>query len=196
MYQALKPQDRLQVFQPIEVDESLVDESKQFVKKYHVIPDFSLINQNGDTISQADYEDKIYVADFFFTTCITICPVMTEHMSQIQEQLKGDPLVKLLSHSVTPEIDTVEQLKKYALEKGVNDTVWNLVTGDKKQIYDLARKAYFAAKKDAVGEYGMIHTENFVLIDKEKRVRGYYDGTNSEDIQRLLREIEILKAEY
>lgn len=189
-------QERLEIFQPVRVDESLVDESVQFVKKYHAIPDFNLINQNGDTISQAEYEDKIYVADFFFTTCVTICPIMTDHMVKIQKELAGDPLVKLLSHSVTPEIDSVAQLKRYALKKGVNDTVWNLVTGDRKQIYDLARKAYFAAKKDAVEEFGMIHTENFVLIDPQKRIRGYYDGTNPEEIDRLLQEIEILKAEY
>ncbi|MDC7996694.1 SCO family protein [Gilvibacter sediminis] len=196
MYRALKPKDRLQIIEPVSVAEELVDPSMQFVKKYHGIPDFKLLNQNGDTITQADYEDKIYVADFFFTTCATICPIMTDHMVQIQEALGGDPMVKLLSHSVTPEIDSVPQLKKYALEKGVNDSVWNLVTGDREQIYNLARKAYFAAKKDAVGEYGMIHTENFVLIDKEKRLRGYYDGTDPEDIEQLLEDIEILKSEY
>jgi protein SCO1/2 len=196
MYHALKPQDKLPIIEPVSVSEELVDPSMQFVKKYHSIPDFSLLNQNGDTISQSDYQDKIYVADFFFTTCVTICPVMTDHMAQIQRELQGDPMVKLLSHSVTPEIDSVPQLKKYALEKGVNDSVWNLVTGDREQIYDLARKAYFAAKKDAVGEYGMIHTENFVLIDKEKRIRGYYDGTAPDDIERLLQDIAILKAEY
>ena len=196
MYRALKPKDRLQVIEPVSVSEELVDPSMQFVKKYHGIPDFKLLNQNGDTITQADYEGKIYVADFFFTTCATICPIMTDHMVQIQEALNGDPMVKLLSHSVTPEIDSVPQLKKYALDKGVNDSVWNLVTGDREQIYNLARKAYFAAKKDAVGEYGMIHTENFVLIDKEKRLRGYYDGTDPEDIEQLLEDIEILKSEY
>ncbi|NQX76204.1 SCO family protein [Gilvibacter sp.] len=196
MYRALKPKDRLPIIEPVTIAEELVDPSMQFVKKYHGIPDFKLLNQNGDTITEADYEDKIYVADFFFTTCATICPIMTDHMVQIQEALNGDPMVKLLSHSVTPEIDSIPQLKKYALEKGVNDSVWNLVTGDREQIYDLARKAYFAAKKDAVSEYGMIHTENFVLIDKEKRLRGYYDGTDPDDIEQLLEDIEILKSEY
>lgn len=196
MYRALKPQAKLKIYQPVEVSEELVDESKQFVKKYHTIPDFELINQNGDTVSQADYQDKIYVADFFFTTCVTICPIMTNHMAQIQKELQGDPMVKLLSHSVTPEIDSVAQLKRYSVEKGVDDSVWNLVTGDREQIYNLARKAYFAAKKDAVGKYGMIHTENFVLIDPQKRIRGYYDGTDPEAIERLLGDIEILKGEY
>ena len=196
MYRALKPKDRLPIIEPVTIAEELVDPSMQFVKKYHGIPDFKLLNQNGDTITQADYEDKIYVADFFFTTCATICPIMTDHMVQIQEALNGDPMVKLLSHSVTPEIDSIPQLKKYAVDKGVNDSVWNLVTGDREQIYNLARKGYFAAKKDAVSEYGMIHTENFVLIDKEKRLRGYYDGTDPDDIEQLLEDIKILKSEY
>ena len=163
---------------------------------YTRIADFSFINQDSQIVTNATFDGKAYVADFFFTTCATICPIMTDHMVQIQEALNGDPMVKLLSHSVTPEIDSVPQLKKYALDKGVNDSVWNLVTGDREQIYNLARKAYFAAKKDAVGEYGMIHTENFVLIDKEKRLRGYYDGTDPEDIEQLLEDIEILKSEY
>lgn len=196
IYYALKPEEKLKVFQPVAVDESLVDESVQFVKKYHTIPDFKLINQNGDTVSQANYEGKIYVADFFFTTCLTICPIMTNNMVKIQKELQGDPMVKLLSHSVTPEIDSVAQLKRYALEKGVNDSVWNLVTGPREQIYDLARKSYLVAKEDPqVQQYGMIHTENFVLIDTQKRIRGYYDGTDPKEIERLLKEIEVLKKE-
>ena len=103
----------------------------------------------------------------------------------------------LLSHSVTPQIDSVPQLKKYALEKGVNDTKWNLVTGDKKQIYELARKSYFAVTSDGDGgPFDMIHTENFILVDKERRIRGFYDGTNKEEIQKLLQDLEILKASY
>lgn len=196
MYQALKPEASLKIMAPVEFDESLVDPSVQFVKKYHTIPDFELINQNGDTITAADYDDHIYVADFFFTTCVTICPIMTNHMVQIQQELQNDPVVKLLSHSVTPEIDSVAQLKRYAVKKGVNDSVWNLVTGPRKQIYDLARKAYLVVKEDPdVEQYGMIHTENFVLIDKQKRIRGTYDGTDPEDIKRLLKEIAILKLE-
>jgi protein SCO1/2 len=109
----------------------------------------------------------------------------------------NDSDIMLLSHSVTPEIDSVAQLKKYALKKGVVDTKWNLVTGDKKQIYTLARKSYLAVKTAGTGdEYDMIHTENFMLIDKKKQIRGFYDGTNSDDISRLLEDIEILKEEY
>ena len=173
----------------------MVDTTLQHVKKYHTIANFSLVNQNGDTITQKDYEGKIYVADFFFTTCTTICPIMTNHMAEIQEELKNDKEVLLLSHSVTPEIDTVAQLKRYALKKGVDDSKWNLVTGDKKQIYDLARKSYLAAKDVPYNKYDLVHTENFVLVDKQKRIRGFYDGTNPESIEQLLEDIEILKKE-
>ena len=197
IYNILDVYKPLPIYQPNRVSEELVDSTIQHKSKYHKIADFSLINQNGDTITQDFYKDKIYVADFFFTTCQTICPIMTDHMKDIQQELKDDLDILLLSHSVTPEIDSVAQLKKYALEKGVIDTKWNLVTGDKKQIYELARKSYLAVKTDGDGgPYDMIHTENFMLIDKKKQIRGFYDGTNKEDIERLLDDIEVLKEEY
>lgn len=187
----------LPIYQPAMVNTEMVDSTIQYKKKYHKIADFSLTNQNGETITQNTYKDKIYVADFFFTTCQTICPIMTDHMVQIQKEIINDPDVMLLSHTVTPEIDSVGQLKKYALKKGVNDAKWNLVTGDKKQIYQLARKSYLAVKTDGNGDaYDMIHTENFMLIDKKRQIRGYYDGTNPEDITRLIADIETLKEEY
>lgn len=196
IYQVLKPNEVLPIFQPAKVNAELVDSTIQHVKKYHTISDFSLINQNGKTITQEDYKDKIYVADFFFTTCQTICPLMTDHMVEIQNKLKNDSEIMLLSHSVTPEIDSVAQLKKYALKKGVDATKWNLVTGEKKEIYKLARKSYLAVKTDGNGdEYDMIHTENFILVDKKKRIRGFYDGTDDLDIEQLLKDIEILKRE-
>lgn len=197
MYQALKPEKRLPVYQPSMVNPELVDSTLVYVKKYHSIADFKLINQNGDTISQADYADKIYIADFFFTTCPTICPIMTANMADIQQIIKGDDEVMLLSHSVTPEIDSVPQLKKYALEKGVIDAKWNLLTGDKKQIYELARKSYLAVLTDGDGgPYDMIHTENFILVDKERRIRGFYDGTSSEEVAQLLEDLKVLKSSY
>ena len=197
IYNILDVYKPLPIYQPNRVSEELVDSTIQHKSKYHKIADFSLINQNGDTITQDFYKDKIYVADFFFTTCQTICPIMTDHMNDIQQELKDDLDILLLSHSVTPEIDSVAQLKKYALEKGVIDSKWNLVTGDKKQIYELARKSYLAVKTDGDGgPYDMIHTENFMLIDKKKQIRGFYDGTNKEDIERLLDDIEVLKEEY
>lgn len=195
IYQIMKPREMLKVYQPADVSRELVDSTLQYVKKYHTIADFSLTNQNGETITQASYKDKIYVADFFFTTCQTICPIMTDHMVKIQEALKNDDEVLLLSHTVTPEIDSVAQLKKYALEKGVNDAKWNLVTGDKKEIYDLARKSYLAAKDVPYSENDLVHTENFVLVDKKKRIRGFYDGTDPEAIEKLLADIKILERE-
>ena len=195
-YQILKPREVLPIFQPAQVNEELVDSTIQHVKKYHTIADFSLINQNGKTVTQDTYNNKIYIADFFFTTCQTICPIMTDHMVILQNKLKLDPDIMLLSHTVTPEIDSVAQLKKYALNKGVLDSKWNLVTGDKKEIYQLARKSYLAVKSNGDGgEYDMIHTENFILIDQKKRIRGYYDGTLEEDIESLLNDIDILKKE-
>ncbi|QBA63120.1 SCO family protein [Muriicola soli] len=196
-YNALQPQKTLPVYQPADFNPELVDDSVQYVRKYHTIADFSLINQNGKIVTQEDYRDKIYVADFFFTTCPSICPIMTENMVTIQNEILEDEEVLLLSHSVTPVIDSVAQLKKYALEKGVIDKKWNLVTGDKKQIYNLARKSYLAAKTDGDGgPYDMIHTENFILVDKEKRIRGTYDGTNPKEIEKLLNDLSILKASY
>lgn len=196
-YDALQPEKMLPVYQPSMVDKSLVDSTLHYTKKYHKVADFSLVNQNGETITQENYKDKIYVADFFFTTCLTICPIMTKNMGEVQEAIKNDPNIMLLSHSVTPKIDTVAQLKRYAVEKGVIDSKWNLVTGDKKQIYELARKSYLAVKNDGDGgPFDMIHTENFILVDKEKRIRGFYDGTNREEIDRLLSDIKILEASY
>lgn len=196
-YQALKPKETLQVYQPSMVNPELVDSTIQYKRKYHTVADFSLVNQNGRTITQKDYEEKIYIADFFFTTCPTICPIMTKNMVEIQDRIQNDTVVKLLSHTVTPEIDSVAQLKKYAIEKGVDDTKWNLVTGDKKQIYELARKSYLAVQSDGDGgQYDMIHTENFILVDKEKRIRGFYDGTKSEEIDILMKDLETLKASY
>ena len=195
-YFILQPKITLPIYSPNMVSSELVEEEIQYVKKYHKISDFSLTNQNGETITQDYYENKIYIADFFFTTCPTICPIMTKNMFEVQQKtLKQNVL--LVSYSVTPEIDSIAQLKKYALENKVNDNKWNLLTGDKKQIYELARKSYLVAKNDGDGgKYDMIHTENFVLIDKEKRIRGYYDGTNKEDIDKLLSDVKILENLY
>ena len=196
IYSVLKPVQKLKIYQPADFNAEVVDTTLQHIKKYHTIADFSLINQNGETVTEDDYKDKIYVADFFFTTCQTICPIMTDNMGIIQERMKNDASVMLLSHSVTPEIDSVAQLKKYAVEKGVKNSKWNLVTGDRKQIYDLARKSYLAVRDvPETQQYDMIHTENFILVDTQKRIRGIYDGTNTEEIEKLLEDIKILKME-
>ena len=178
-YSVLKPSKSLPIYNPSDVNPELVDSTVQYIANNHRIADFKFTNQNGKVITQKDYEGKIYVADFFFTTCPTICPKMTDNMVWLQNQIKNNPKVMLLSHSVTPDIDSVPVLKKYAVEKGVLDANWNLVTGDKKDIYYIARKSYLAVKTGKPEEmYDMVHTENFVLVDSKKRVRGFYDGTN------------------
>ena len=196
-YNALLPDAKLPVYQPAMVNFELVDSTIQHQKKFHRIADFSLINQNGKTISNQDFKGKIYVADFFFTTCPNICIAMTDNLFKVQDQIKNNPNIMLLSHSVTPKIDSVPQLKKYAIEKGVIDTKWHLVTGDKKEIYKLARKSYMAVKEGRDdGPFDMIHTENFILIDPDRRIRGFYDGTDTDEMNRLLDEIDILIQEY
>ena len=192
-YVILKPTETLPIYQPAEVNEKLVDTSVIHVSKYHKISNFKLINQNGEEITQEFYKNKIYVADFFFTTCQDICPIMTKNMYRLQEELKEDNDILFLSHTVIPDIDTVQQLKKYAVDNKIDESKWNLVTGDKKQIYELARKSYLAVEDAEFGEYDMIHTENFMLIDKKRQIRGFYDGTNDLEIDRLLSDIEILK---
>ncbi len=195
-YYILKPKVTLPIFSPNMVSSELVEDSIHHVKKYHKISNFSLTNQNGETVTEENYNNKIYVADFFFTTCPSICPIMTENMFYIQEKTINKDIL-LVSYSVTPEIDSVAQLKKYAIEKGVDDSRWNLLTGEKKDIYELARKSYLVAKNNGDGgKYDMIHTENFVLIDKEKRIRGFYDGTNKEEMDKLLNDIQILEKSY
>ena len=195
-YKALKPKQVLPVYQPAMVDPELVDESIQYVKKYHTISPFSMTNQNGETITEQDYENAVYVADFFFTTCPSICPIMTKNMYALQQKLSSYPDVKLLSFSVTPEIDSVAQLKRYAIENKVDDKRWNLVTGNKREIYELARKSYLVVKDNGDGgPHDMIHTENFVLIDAEKRIRGYYDGTKLSSIESIINDINILANE-
>ena len=178
-YFVLKPKKTLPIYNPSDVNPELVDTTVQHISIDHTIDTFSFTNQNGKIVTQKDYEGKIYVADFFFTTCKTICPKMTNNMAWLQEQLKNNPKVMLLSHSVTPEIDSVSVLNEYAKSKGVIDAKWNLVTGNKKDIYYIARKSYLVVKTGKPEElYDMVHTENFVLVDTKKRVRGFYDGTN------------------
>jgi len=195
-YSALKPKKTLPIYNPADVNPELVDSTIQYKSKYHTIADFSFINQNGDTITQKNYEGKIYVADFFFTTCGSICPKMSTNLVDVQKAVLNNPKVMLLSHTVFPEVDSVSVLKAYAIKYGVVDSKWNLVTGDKKEIYKMARKSYLAVKMGRPDQlYDMVHTENFVLVDQKRRVRGFYDGTNKEDIKRLLEDIEFLSQE-
>ncbi|MBF4983175.1 SCO family protein [Nonlabens mediterrranea] len=164
---------------------------------FHRIPDFTFINQHSDTITQDFYKDKIYITDFFFTVCPGICPAMTKNMNHLQKKFLDDEEVLLLSHSVTPDYDTPAVLKEYAQRMGVNAAKWNLVTGDKELIYNLGRNHYFVEEdlgttKD-VDDF--LHTENFILIDKNKRIRGIYNGLNKASVNQLIADVKTLKAE-
>jgi protein SCO1/2 len=195
-YVALKPSKSLPIFNPSDVNPELVDTTVQYISKYHTIADFSFVNQNGKTVTQKDYEGKVYVADFFFTTCGSICPKMTTNLAEVQKAIINNPKVMLLSHTVFPETDSVPVLKAYAIKNGVVDSKWNLVTGDKKAIYTMARKSYLAVKLGKPEQlYDMVHTENFVLVDTKRRVRGFYDGTKKEDMKRLIEDIDFLCTE-
>lgn len=166
-------------------------------KRFHKIPDFNLMNQLGDTISQKTFEGKIYVTDFFFTTCPGICPKMTGNMEKIQEEFVNDSDILLLSHSVMPTTDSIPILKEYAKNNNVIDNKWHLVTGDKKDIYDLGRNHYFV--ENDLGEVkdinDFLHTENFLLIDKKKHIRGIYNGLNRASIAQLIIDIKTLQKE-
>ena len=163
----------------------------------HTIPVFSFTNQNGEKITEKTIANKIYVADFFFTKCGSICPKMTANMGVLQNKYKDDDDVLLLSHSVTPEIDSVPVLKRYAENKGIISRKWHLLTGDKKEIYALAKQQYYAG--DTIGYYQtgneFLHTENFILIDKKRRIRGVYNGTLAVEMDRLIEDITTLKKE-
>jgi len=196
LYFMVKPKSELPVFNPSDVNPRLVDDALKHISKDHKVSDFKLINQNGKIITQENFENKIYVADFFFTRCQTICPVMAVNMAELQEYYKNDKEIKFLSHSVTPGIDSVPVLRAYADKKGAIDGKWEITTGDKMHIYELARKSYFAVLDEGDGgDQDFIHTEQFVLIDKKKQIRGFYDGTEADEMQRIIEDIEILKME-
>ncbi len=166
-------------------------------QQIHQIPAFIFKDQEGEMISNKTVNGKIYIANFFFTTCRGICPKMTSNMYLLQEAFNLDSTILFLSHSVTPDSDSVAILKKYAIENKVNSKQWHLLTGSKNDIYDLAKKQYFAG--DTIGYYQtgneFLHTENFILIDKKQRIRGVYNGTLLVEIERIKEDIAILKKE-
>lgn len=185
--------EKLVVHNPTDINPELVDASLQQINKNHKVLDFKLLNQNGEVITHENYKDKIYVADFFFTSCPTICPLMTNNMAKIQKEFLDDDDIMLLSLSVTPNFDSIPKLKEYANKNGVIDTKWNVTTGDKEHIYDLARKSYFATTDDGDGGLqDFIHTSNFVLVDQKRQIRGVYDGIDDDEIHRLIDGIDQL----
>lgn len=163
---------------------------------YHTIPDFSFLNQDSVEVTNKDYEGKIYVTDFFFTTCPTICPVMKKQMLRIYEKYKTNPKVGILSHSIDPRHDSVAVLREYAKRLGVKGTMWNFVTGDKKKIYSLGEKSYYVtAGEDSAAAGGIIHSGAFILVDTKRRVRGMYDGTKENEVTKLLKDMDVLLEE-
>lgn len=182
-----------------------MDESGQ--EQERAIPDFKFVNQNGDTITQDDYRGKIYVADFFFTTCPSICPVMTTNMKEVYGKFGERADFAIISHTVNPEKDSVPVLKKYAVERGVDHPNWNFVTGNKDDIYDIGFNSYLVnAMEDESAPGGFLHSEYFVLVDKEGHIRareddngnviGVYDGTSYAEVKKLMEDIKVLVAEY
>jgi protein SCO1/2 len=164
---------------------------------YHTIQNFSFTDQDGKTVTQKDLDGSVYVADFFFTTCHSICPIMSTQMERVYDKFKGNTEVKFLSHTVDPAIDTVEQLKAYSIKHNADAKQWMFVTGSKKALYDVARTNYLLdAQQGDGGPDDFIHTQNFALIDKDKRIRGFYDGTDSLEMNKLIKDIDLLLTEY
>ncbi len=195
-YWIIKPSGELPVYHPSELDQRLVGEAAKAEKGEHHIKPFHLIDQDGDSVFLKDVEGKVVLADFFFTTCGSICPKMSTQMQRVQEAFKDDDRVLLLSHSVTPETDSVPVLKAYAQEYGVDHRRWRLLTGDRKQIYNLARTSYFAALDEGDGgPDDFVHTENFVLVDPQGRIRGFYDGTKAAEADRAMEDMRTLLKE-
>ena len=189
-------EENLPVYNPTDFNPELVDASLRNTESQHTVAAFELVNHNGKTITEKDYENKIYVTDFFFTRCPSICPIMSNNMEKLQQTFLEDKEVMFLSMSVTPIMDSIPILKKYAEKHGVVDSKWNIATGDKKHIYNLARKSYFAVVDQGDGGLqDFIHTPNFILVDKEKRIRGVYDGTLDDEIERIIQDIALLQKE-
>ncbi len=169
--------------------ERYVDDNQDTV--YHSIADFAFVNQIGDTIRKEDMAGKIYVADFFFTTCPTICPVMKKEMLRVYEQFKGDPNFRILSHSIDPSHDTQAVLKDYAEKLGVPDAAtWNFLTGDQEKIFEIGQTSYLTTTMaDDMEPGGFLHSGAFLLVDQQGRIRGVYDGTKTDQVDRLLADI-------
>lgn len=196
-YNILYQEEPLKIYTPADLNKDVVDESLQFSDAPHSIGDYKLMNQDSNWVTPDNFENKVYVANFIFTTCPGICPIMTKKLAQVYQEFYEVRDVAFLSHTVDPETDTIPALKAYSRKFYAATPKWHFVTGSKKEIYDLARKQYFAAT--STGDGGpddFVHTENFVLIDKEKRIRGFYDGTSDEEIDQLKKDILKLLREY
>jgi protein SCO1 len=202
-YFMLKPNSsemELPVINPIDLEEEMVDPTMLRIGYGHKIGNFLFKNQLNQTTTLADVEGKVFVVEYFFTTCGTICPKMNVQMQRVQEKFRGNENVKILSFTVNPKVDTVEQMKRYADEHNADHSQWYFLTGTQEKLYELARKSFFVlkpAEAENLGDEGsdFIHTNNFVLVDKQLRIRGYYDGTNPKEVDRLMKGIDILLKE-
>ena len=200
-YFMTQPKEKpLPVINPVDVESEMVDPEMLRVGNGHRIGDFSFLNQEGETITQAEVEGKVYVAEYFFTTCGTICPKMNAQMRRVQLEFADNDDVRLMSFTVDPEVDTVEEMKDYADAHGAKKGQWHFLTGSKEDLYSLARKSFFVlkpAEAQNLGDVGsdFIHTNNFVLVDRKGRIRGYYDGTSKKKVDELMRDIERLLEE-
>lgn len=193
-YQILQPKPRLPIYNPSDLNPAVVDDDLERVGRGHRIGDFDLVDQWGNKADSSLLKGKIYVADFFFTTCPTICIDMGANFQRIQEIYKDEERFHLVSHTVMPEIDTVEVMHAYGERMGAIKGKWHLLTGEKRELYRMARREYFAVMEQGTSfdEHDFIHTENVILVDEKKRIRGFYDGTSDLDIDRLIGDIQIL----
>jgi len=190
----------LPIINPIDLESEMV--APELLRKGfgHKVGDFSFLNQEGITITQSEIEGKIFVVEYFFTTCKTICPKMNIQMQRISQRFENEKDLKILSLTVNPEIDTVAQMKRYAEAHGANSEKWHFLTGNKEALYKLARTSFFLLKPSETQNLGdagsdFIHTNNFVLVDRQKRIRGYYDGTSFKETNLLIKDIERLLEE-
>lgn len=200
-YYMNQPKEKpLPIINPVDLEEEMVDPELLRVGRGHTIGDFSFKNQNGRIITQKSVEGKVFVAEYFFTTCGTICPMMNKQMQRVHERYFQNDDVKILSFTVDPEVDDVKQMKNYAESHKANGNQWWFLTGDKDKLYSLARTSFFVlkpAEAKNLGDVGsdFIHTNNFVLVDRKMRIRGYYDGTNYDSVSDLIHDIDLLLRE-
>lgn len=189
-------QQRLPFLQ-MEVAEKMVDGNKVTDTSFRTIPDFKLRNQDSAIVTAKDFDGTIYVADFFFTSCPTICPVMHRNLLKIYKRYEGNPEVKFASHTIDVKYDTPSRMKIYASKLGIKGTQWEYLWGSRDEIYALAERSYLvAAQEDAKAPGGFVHQGYLILVDKEKRIRGAYDGVQDKDVAKLMKDMDILLAEY
>lgn len=188
--------DKLPILGEREVISKQIDGKTVTDSVYHTIPDFKFVSQDGDTVTAATVKDKIYVADFFFTSCPTICPKMKTQLKRVYERFQTNPNVLLLSHTIDPVHDSVAALKTFAQELGVTGKNWLFVTGDRDKIYDIGQNSYMVtAKEDASAPGGVVHSGAFILVDKDRHIRGIYDGTTVDGVDKLMADMDKLLAE-